>query len=236
MIKWCRRQNSEKSGIMQRSGSYQYCCKSACSKKKEKKKTGEEVFCDFILFITQGQTDSPQSHSKDLWETIPDFQNQAIHDQEIAERTSAVSLIHTLSNELMNYEFSRGNNGFVCWGSSWNDSHYKWKKRLAQLQSAIMEMPGHFFCLWCQTFKLQYVKCNPFTMWKYCNHNHNKIVMKLNSATIHHDWFSRRQLSSQPEEKCNVEHSLKGPCHRSPYCEIRLDPLQVLFRCWMRSA
>ena len=35
------------------------------------------------------------------------------------------SLIPTLSNELMNYEFSGGNNGFVCRANSPNDSYYK---------------------------------------------------------------------------------------------------------------
>lgn len=79
------------------------------------------------------------------------FRTRPLLIRKLHKGRSAASLIHTLCNELMNYEFSGGNNGFVRWRSSRNDSRYKWKKkRLAHFQSAIMEMSGHFFRLSCK--------------------------------------------------------------------------------------
>ena len=81
------------------------------------------------------------------------------------------SLIHTLCNELMNYEFSGGNNGFVCWANGSNDSYYKWKKRLAHLESAVMEMSGNF--VQAKGFQRHCVKRNPFTIRTYSNYKNN---------------------------------------------------------------
>lgn len=106
----------------------------------------------------------------------------------------------------MNYEFSRGNNGFVCWRSSRNDSHYKWKKRLARLQSAIIEMSGHFFASDVRPLNRTSVKCNPFTMWTYCNYNHNKIIRKLNSSTVCYYYVSLQPFLCRVVMLCRLSH------------------------------
>lgn len=43
-----------------------------------------------------------------------DFQDWAFLIRKLHRGPMHASLIHSRSNELMNYEFSGGNNGFVC--------------------------------------------------------------------------------------------------------------------------
>lgn len=58
------------------------------------------------------------------FETAHNFQNWATGNCTKDARSLFNS--HTHSNEIMNYEFSQGSNGFVCRRSTQSDSHSKW--------------------------------------------------------------------------------------------------------------